>query len=48
MRRIYLLLICALTASMMTAAQFSQEKAINTAQQFVKQKVGRIARIYEW
>ena len=47
MKRTYLLFTCALAALMMTAAQFSQEQAKHAAEQFVEQKVGKIASISE-
>ena len=45
MKRITLLFICAVAALTMTASQFSQEQAKHAAEQFVKQKVGKIASI---
>ena len=45
MKRTYLLFTCVLAALMMTAAQFSQEQAKQTAKQFVEQKVDKIASI---
>ena len=47
MKRTYLLCICVLTALMMTATQFSQEQAKHVAEQFVNQKVGKIASVRE-
>ena len=47
MKRTSLLFICVLTALMMTATQFSQEQAKQTAKQFVEQKTGKIASIRE-
>lgn len=43
MKRTYLLMMCVLTTLIMTATQFSQKEAKQTAEQFLKQKAGKVA-----
>lgn len=45
MKRIYLLFVCVLSVLIMTATQFSQKEAKRAAEQFLKQKTGKVASI---
>lgn len=45
MKRTYLLFMCVLASLVMTAAQLTKDQAKQTAEQFLKQKVSKVATV---